>query len=129
MKEKLIQYQKPLLAAGLLVLLLVLYFYRHKIFKGTLLSGSTVPVVNSTGSSSSTPAATENTILKKGSKGEQVRQLQILLNEEHKKNTPTFIPLLETDGIFGDKTEQMLLKYTNQSSISLAQLQAKLSQA
>ena len=34
MKEKLVLYQKPLLAAGLLALLLVLYFYRHKIFKG-----------------------------------------------------------------------------------------------
>lgn len=129
MKEKLIQYQKPLLAAGLLVLLLVLYFYRHKIFKGTLLSGSSTTAVNTGSSASSSPTATENTLLQKGNKGEQVRQLQLLLNEKHKKNTPTFIPLLETDGIFGDKTEQMLLKYTNQSSITLAQLQTKLTQA
>lgn len=128
MKDKIIQYQKPLLAGGLLVLLLLLYFYRHQIFKGTLSSGSKAPAVN-TGSNSSTAPSTENTILQKGSQGEQVRQLQILLNEEHKKHTPTFIPLLETDGIFGDKTEQMLLKYTQQKSITLAQLKVKLTQA
>jgi hypothetical protein len=128
MREKLSQYQKPLLAAGLLALLLVLYFYRHKIFKGTLLSGSTA-AVNPGYNSSNTSTSTENTVLKKGSKGEQVRQLQLLLNEEHRKHTPTFIPLLEEDGVFGTKTEQMLVKYTSQSSISLAQLKTKLTKA
>ncbi|WMX17139.1 hypothetical protein [Aureispira sp. CCB-E] len=123
MKEKLIQYQKPLLAVGLLVLLFVLYFYRHRLFKGTLLTGSK-PTVNST--SATAPQAA---ILKKGSQGEQVRQLQQLLNQEHQKHAPTFIPLLEEDGIFGDRTEQMLLRYTQQKSITLAQLQTNLAAA
>ena len=125
MKEKLIQYQKPLLAVGLLVLLLVLYFYRHRLFKGTLLTGAK-PTVNSNSNSSTAPQAV---ILKKGSQGEQVRQLQQLLNQEHQKHAPTFIPLLEEDGIFGDRTEQMLLRYTQQKSITLAQLQTSLAAA
>ncbi|WP_052599929.1 peptidoglycan-binding protein [Aureispira sp. CCB-QB1] len=126
MKEKLIQYQKPLLAVGLLVLLLVLYFYRHRLFKGTLLAGAKPTVVNSTSNSFTAPQAV---ILKKGSQGEQVRQLQQLLNQEHQKHAPTFIPLLEEDGIFGDRTEQMLLRYTQQKSITLAQLQTNLAAA
>lgn len=125
MKDKLVLYQKPLLAAGLLALLLVLYFYRHKIFKGTSSSGTTA--VNT--GSSSVVVLTQNTILKRGSKGEPVRQLQLLLNKEHRKHAPTFIPLLEEDGVFGEKTEKMLVLYTTQSSISLAQLKTKLTKA
>jgi hypothetical protein len=125
MKEKLVLYQKPLLAAGLLALLLVLYFYRNKIFKGTSSSGTTV--VN-TGSSSPV-VLTEKTVLKRGSNGAPVQQLQLLLNKEHRKHAPTFIPLLEEDGVFGEKTEKMLLLYTSQSSISLAQLKTKLTTA
>ena len=123
MKEKLIQYKKPLLAAGLLVLLLVLYFYRAKIFKGISSTGTTT-VINTSASSST--ASEENKVLQRGSNGEAVRQLQLLLNEEHRKHAPTFIPLLEEDGVFGAKTESMLLLYANQSSISLAQLKTKL---
>ncbi|WMX16327.1 MULTISPECIES: peptidoglycan-binding protein [unclassified Aureispira] len=125
MKEKLIQYQKPLLAVGLLVLLLVLYFYRHRLFKGTLLTGSKPTAV----SNNTTTSNPESLLLKKGSQGEQVRQLQQLLNQEHQKHAPTFIPLLEEDGIFGDRTEQMLLRYTQQKSITLAQLQTSLAAA
>lgn len=123
MKEKLIQYRKPLLAGGLLVLLLVLYFYRHKIFKKSFSPTTKTPAVNNNSSTSNTA---DKSLLQKGSKGQQVRQLQILLNDEHKKHTPTFIPLLVEDGIFGTKTEQMLVKYTTQSSITLEQLKTHL---
>ncbi len=126
MKEKLIQYRKPLLAAGLLVLLLVLYFYRHKIFKKSLAPTTPTPAVNGSPNSSN---SSQETILQKGSKGEQVRQLQFLLNQEHRKHAPTFIPLLEEDGIFGEKTEQMLFRYTKQNSITLQQFKSKLNQA
>ncbi|BDS12391.1 peptidoglycan-binding domain-containing protein [Aureispira anguillae] len=127
MKDKLNQYQKPLIAAGLLGLLLVLYFYRHKIFAGLPGKTSPTPAINN-GSNSTTSTSTDP-ILKMGSRGENVKKLQKLLNDTHKKHTPTFIPLLVEDGVFGTKTEQMLFKYTNQKSITLTQLIAKLAQS
>lgn len=65
---------------------------------------------------------TNDTILKKGSTGEQVRKLQQLLNDKHGKSKPQILPLLIEDGNFGPKTETMLKKWTGKTSISINQL-------
>ena len=117
MKETIVKYKKPI-AAGVLILVLVLgYFYRDKwmgLFKKEEAAsdgGSTSPSSgNSSGSSSGSSSTTidKNKILKQGDRGEYVKELQRLLNEDAEKNHPTFFVLFVVEGVFCPKTELLL---------------------
>lgn len=119
MKKQLKTYKKPLFVGLFLILLLSAYFYRHR-WMGWLDKRSITPGVKIGGPSNI------NGVLGKGSRGEQVRQLQQLLNAHHKKNLPQYLSYLEEDGIFGDKTEFMLKKWTGKTRISIRELKEAL---
>lgn len=117
-----------MMAVALFALLLVGYFTREKwlpFFQKDEVSPS-----NGVGQGGNTPPSTtanSNTVdktrvLKQGDRGEAVKELQRLLNGKHKSNPPQVIPLLVEDGIFGTKTEIMLLKWTGKTAISINQL-------
>lgn len=126
MKNNLKPYNKPLITGLILVTLLLTYFYRDNLIDffekaknspSDASKGSAVVPVNNT-----TATSAKDSVLSKGSTGESVRMLQKLLNDKHRQNTPTFIPLLVEDGNFGTLTESMLKKYTGKTSISINQL-------
>ena len=129
MKNKLIPYKKPLIVTALLGGVLVLYFYRNKIAKQFQKSKAAI-ATNTTNSTttanvSTLPAIDSNSasiLLQKGSTGLAVKHLQKLLNRVHKKHTPTLVPLLKEDGIFGSKTEAMLERYTHKINTTIKQL-------
>ena len=131
--SKLYQYRKPLGALVVLVILLGAYFTRDKWMPFfTKDSGGPSSALNTTNkpSNSSTAANTidKTKVLKQGDRGESVRELQRLLNIELKKGTTFFLPLVE-DGIFGPKTLAILKKITNQSSISIQDLESKMTKS
>lgn len=72
----------------------------------------------------STPAKkyTRTTVLKKGDKGEMVKELQWMLNTHFLVG---FAPLVK-DGVFGSKTEQALVTVTGQKQMSVENLKAQL---
>ena len=119
MKTALKQYKKPLLALLLLIALLGLYFTRDK---WMMLFSKKEPVKTNSSSSTTSSSNNKNPILQMGSRGEKVRQLQQLLNEKHRSNAPQFRPLLVEDGIFGQKTQNMLKKWTGKTQITIPQL-------
>ncbi len=76
-------------------------------------------------------ATTPNTILAKGSKGDEVKRLQRFLNEEYRQSSLFSLarvkapakPMLETQtSIFGEKTEAELLKQYGKTAITVAEL-------
>ena len=58
----------------------------------------------------------KNIILKKGSSGDLVKVLQIILNE---KETLGFVAPLEIDGIFGTNTEDKLNRIKGKTTVQL----------
>lgn len=125
--KKTLKNNKQALIAGLVLIALVVAYFKREQIKDFFSKSSTAPSNNAPVLASYTttpkPSSTANydTILSKGSTGDQVRKLQQLLNDKHRQHTPTFIPLLVEDGQFGSKTETMLKKYTGKTSISINQ--------
>lgn len=122
---KIFKENKSLIIPGLLLLFVLLAYFSRASWlpyiqgkKTTASSSGSNPTTVSTNSS----PLSNDSILKKGSSGPKVRELQELLNTKHKKNTPQFLPLLVLDGQFGLKTETMLKKWTDKTSISINQL-------
>lgn len=122
------------------VIAAILYFFRDKIFaKNTndqgdyIQTGASNSYKASTSSTSSTSNKGENAMLSNGSSGEEVKELQRLLNQKQRttipdKDSPLVLlhgamqgSLLTEDGKFGSKTEQALYRWTNLTSITLAQ--------
>ena len=120
MKAPITKYKKPLLAGGGLIVLLGAYFFRDKWLHLVIKPKQKASTSNS--STASTTQSTKSTVLKRGSKGEQVKQLQVLLNDHHRNNPPQFMLYLKVDGVFGAKTEAMLKKWTGKTSITIDQL-------
>lgn len=126
MKKTLKKNQQALIAGLVLIALVVVYFKRDSL--KTFFSKAVKPAPNKTSpTANNSPSTVQNVapndqILSKGSTGATVEKLQQLLNDKHRQNTPTLTPYLVVDGNFGSKTEAMLKKYTNQTSISINQL-------
>lgn len=115
----------------------LIYFFRDKLFKKAAVDNNsfikTTSASPSIPSSSSSSSSNDNTMLQRGSKGEQVKELQRLLNHKQSTTIPDansqlFLlhgamqgSLLEVDGVFGAKTEQSLQRWTGLTSITLAQ--------
>lgn len=114
----------------------LIYFFRDKLFgKKAVANDSFIQTGSPSPSTTSNPSASsgDNTMLQRGSKGEQVKELQRLLNHKQSTSIPDansqlFLlhgamqgSLLEVDGIFGAKTEQSLQRWTGLTSITLAQ--------
>lgn len=119
----------PLIAGLILVLALVAYFYRDNIksffAKDALLTPSKpTTAVNTASTSGSNPSTSTNTsmtndtVLKKGSRGAKVKELQVLINKGLKAKNMGF-PNLAEDGIFGAKTESRLQLLIGKKSISI----------
>ena len=121
MKEQITKYKKPLLAGVLLLALLGAYFFRDK-WMHLIVKPKQKTSTTDNSSATSTTQSTKSTVLKRGSSGEQVKQLQALLNDKHSKNPPQILPLLVVDGAFGAKTEVMLKKWTGKTSTTIDQL-------
>lgn len=124
MKKTLKNNKQALIAGLVLIALVIAYFKREQIkefFSKSSSSNNSPVLANYTTTPKPSSTANYDTILSKGSTGDQVRKLQQLLNDKHRQQTPTFIPLLVEDGQFGSKTETMLKKYTGKTSISINQ--------
>jgi len=123
MKKNLIKYKKPLLAGVLLIVLLAAYGFKDKwlpfIIKPKASDSKTPSTKNSTISSNQD---NNEVVLKLGSRGAKVSELQQLLNAKHRANLPQILDFLVVDGNFGPKTEFMLKKWTGKTSITIVQL-------
>lgn len=120
---------KTTLMAGLvLVLCVAVYFYRDEI-KSFFSKGSSLSSAGTTVASTSTPSImspstttntsdTNDTVLKKGSQGQKVKELQVLINKRLEAANMGFPKLVE-DGIFGAKTESRLQLLIGKKSISI----------
>lgn len=121
-----------------LLLAVLIYFFRDKLFaQKAVTNNSFIKTGISSNYQPSRPnsssSSSENVMLKKGSKGDEVKELQRLLNHKQKTtipkaDSPLFLlhgamkgSLLVVDGKFGVKTEQALHRWTGLSSITLAQ--------
>ncbi|WP_052600222.1 peptidoglycan-binding protein [Aureispira sp. CCB-QB1] len=114
---------KQVLVAGLVLIALVVLYAKRDSIRNFFRKSDKMPSSYAANTTNFIPVNTSNdTILKKGSTGGQVRQLQQLLNEKHRNNKPQIIPLLVEDGNFGPKTEAMLKKWTGKTTISINQL-------
>lgn len=90
-------------------------------------SGSTTGASSNTGagsnSSTSPGIASYHTTLKRGDRGEAVKELQRELNQEHTNRTLYGIaPILDkltVDGIFGAKTEELLERFVGKKTASV----------
>jgi peptidoglycan hydrolase-like protein with peptidoglycan-binding domain len=126
MKEKIEENKTPLILGVLIVVAVLIYFYRNKLAsvflygEGNATTSVDTGVVSNVVSSSNN--SSDDTILKKGSTGEKVKTLQQLLNIKHGNNTPQILPYLVPDGQFGPATERMLQKWTGKTSISINEL-------
>lgn len=127
MKETMKTYKKPIIGGVLLIILLLGYLTRDK-WMEWLGIGDSVSDYTNTNSSSKPSSTTTDTIdkskvLSTGDKGASVRELQRLLNVEYdyqKANgTVPIEPKLATDGVFGPKTQSMLMQFTGRNAISI----------
>lgn len=125
---QLAQRYKGLLTFAVVVAVVVFaYLHRNKIAAALgMRSASIVPTPNdgkATSVNTAAPQYTDNTVLKKGMRGDKVRELQVLLNmalkAQQKAGKLKGHELLIEDGIFGSKTLELLLALTLKGEISL----------
>jgi peptidoglycan hydrolase-like protein with peptidoglycan-binding domain len=112
---------------GLVLIALVIAYFKRDTIKDFFSKSAPSSSSNASSTATSTPSIpsktlNDETILSKGSSGEQVLRLQQLLNIKHGNNKPQIIPYLVEDGNFGTATESMLKKWTGKTSISINQL-------
>lgn len=121
--KKTFKNNQPLFIAGIVLLIAALLYLSRDHLQSIF---NRPPNKLNTASKNSMPLTTDNasnnTILQLGSRGSKVKELQVLLNDYHKKHPPTLIPYLVVDGNFGQKTQRMLKKHTGKTSISINQL-------
>jgi hypothetical protein len=125
MTKTLKKHKNTVVAGLVLVVFVLVYFYRDSLksmFLKNSISTPNAATVSTPSVSSPSSNLSNDTILKKGSSGEQVKRLQELLNIKHGNNKPQIIPYLKEDGNFGTLTEKMLKKWTGKTSISINQL-------
>lgn len=131
MKEKIQENKVPLIVGVLVLAVVLFYIYQDKLAKFFLYRGETstgavntgaVTVSspsNSSNTGSTVATATNDTVLKKGSSGTKVKELQILMNKAVESKSQ-YAPLA-TDGVFGAATELRLYELTLKRSISINQ--------
>lgn len=127
MKDKIQENKVPFIVGILVLVAVLIYFYQNKLASFFLYGGAASNDATNTGVSTNTNTTVtnssgNNTILKKGSTGDQVKMLQQLLNVKHGNNKPQILPYLVDDGKFGSATETMLKKWTGKTSISINEL-------
>lgn len=128
MKARIQENKTPLIVGVLILIAILIYVYQNKLASFFLYGGASssaavssgANVVSNSGNNSSN--VSDDTILKKGSTGDNVKKLQQLLNIKHGNNKPQILPYLVEDGNFGNATEVMLKKWTKKTSISIAEL-------
>jgi len=139
MKETLVQYKKPIAALVFIGLAILAYVFRNEWLawfkpnpvvstKNSENQNTQPPTSNSNSSTNSTSSTfiNKDLTLSKGSHNNEVRALQRLMNEHHKYMTDQGIlappmPILEVDGVFGTKTEEMLNFMTGKNTSSINQ--------
>jgi hypothetical protein len=123
---KVLKKNKNALIASLVLIAFVIAYFKRDIIKDFFSksndSKASTAIAAAKNPTANTPTSSNDTVLKMGNSGAQVRKLQQLLNDKHKRSTPQFLPLLIEDGSFGKKTETMLKKHTGKTSISINQL-------
>ena len=119
-----LQKNKQVLIYGLVLVALVIVYFKRNTIKDFFRKSTSSPATNAANPTPSISSSTANndSLLSKGSSGEQVRRLQELLNIKHGNNKPQIIPYLVEDGKFGAATENMLKKWTGKTSITINQL-------
>lgn len=123
--NKILKKNKSLIIAGLVLIAFILAYFKRESIKAFF--SKSKPSSPATIAANPTPTISSNTVnndslLSKGSSGQQVRRLQELLNIKHGNNKPQIIPYLVEDGKFGAATETMLKKWTGKTSITINQL-------
>ena len=115
---------KSLLIAGLVLIALILAYFKRESIKEFFSKSQPVNALNVPSPTASTaPTSTvsnNDTILKKGSSGTKVRELQVLMNTAILKVNPNYL-MLTTDSNFGAKTEDRLFLLTGVKRISINQ--------
>lgn len=118
-KSKPMQKQTKVVLIVILVLALLWFYFRRDKNETTAtsnLSDSSGGGGTGTGTNSGLKDLGHDTILKKGSKGLQVKWLQELYNSKYAE--PKGLTKLATDGIFGAKTESAVKGLSGKTSIS-----------
>lgn len=65
----------------------------------------------------------DNKLLENGMRGKEVEELQSVLNELNEADLTPLKPLV-VDGIFGDLTEEMLLRFSSKKAITLKEIKS-----
>jgi hypothetical protein len=121
--KKTLKENKSLIIAGLVLIALVLAYFKRESIKEFFSKSKPTNALNVTNPSTSTaPTSTANndTVLKRGSSGAKVRELQVLMNTAILKVNPNYLTLT-TDSNFGAKTEDRLFLLTGVKRISINQ--------
>ena len=126
--KKILKKNKSLIIAGLVLSAVILAYFKResiKTFFSKSKPSSPLNVSTATASPSITPTTPivpneDDILLKKGSSGPKVKELQVLMNNSVLAVNPNN-PTLVTDGSFGSKTEDRLYFLTLRKSISINQ--------
>lgn len=133
MKAKIQEHKVPLIVGTLCFIVVLLYLYRDKLadFFLSRQNASNSPVntgavgnIVSNGSNSnsnSSSAMNNDTVLKKGDRGDKVGELQVLLNKGLVKSNLSYAALV-VDKSFGSKTESILYLLTGKKRIAINEL-------
>lgn len=126
--KKILKKNKSLIITGLVLIAVILAYFKResiKTFFSKSKPSSPLNVSTATASPSTTPTTPivpneDDVLLKKGSSGLKVKELQVLMNNSVLAVNPNN-PTLATDGNFGAKTEDRLEFLTGRKSISINQ--------
>lgn len=128
MKENIQKHKVPLIVGTLIIVALLIYVYQNKLASfflypganapGSITTGAAVNTNVSNSSNNSSSSLTNDTVLKKGDRGDKVGELQSLLNKGLVKAGVGYATLA-VDESFGSKTEGALYLLTGKKSISI----------
>jgi hypothetical protein len=130
MKEQIEKNKVPLIVGTLVLVAVLIYFYQNKLASFFLYGGAAsnsnavnTGAVSNTGSNSSNSSnsavtITNDTVLKKGDRGDKVGDLQVLLNKGLVKSNVGYATL-GIDNAFGSKTEGALYLLVGKKQISI----------
>ncbi|MBL4650826.1 MAG: hypothetical protein JKY03_13930 [Aureispira sp.] len=118
---------KSVLIAGLVLIALILAYFKRDSIKEFFSKSKPEKALNvpspNTSAAPTPTVSNNNTVLKKGSSGVKVRELQVLMNTAILKVNPNYLTLA-TDSNFGAKTEDRLFLLTGVKIISINQFKS-----